>query len=118
MRHWQHHPISLPSVSRLRLDRNASPAEPASGSGGRFVTPVVLSKVQHYLDTSAPAPAARSASGSNVRAAAAAGMSSTTVRSLRGRPFKLAYPVTAPDEAGLPRHHEAMCQEGVPAVYR
>ncbi len=60
VRHWQHHPISQAPVSKLRLDRGTSPAEPASssaGSSGRYVTPVVLSKVQHYLDTSAPAPA-------------------------------------------------------------
>lgn len=59
VRHWQHHPISLPPVSKLNLDRaNSSNPEDASGSGSgsRFVTPVVLSKVQHYLDTSAPSP--------------------------------------------------------------
>ncbi|CAL5220152.1 g2114 [Coccomyxa viridis] len=59
VRHWQHHPISQAPVSRLRLDRSTSPAEPtsnAAGGSGRYVTPVVLSKVQHYLDTSAPAP--------------------------------------------------------------
>lgn len=83
VRHWQHHPISLPPVSKLRLDRSTSNAEPtssAAGSSGRYVTPVVLSKVQHYLDTSAPAPPARAMSSSDVRATAAAGMSSPAVQ--------------------------------------
>lgn len=69
VRHWQHHPISQAPVSRLRLDRSTSPAEPtsnAAGGSGRYVTPVVLSKVQHYLDTSAPAPV-RATSSATVR---------------------------------------------------
>ena len=83
VRHWQHHPISLPPVSKLRLDRSASAAEPTSSSAcgsGRYVTPVVLSKVQHYLDTSSPAPTARATSSSSVRATAASGTSSPAVQ--------------------------------------
>ena len=73
MRHWQHHPISQAPVSKLRLDRSTSPAEPtssAAGGSGRYVTPVVLSKVQHYLDTSAPAPAHATSSATVQEAAA------------------------------------------------
>ena len=122
VRHWQHHPITLPSVTKLRLDRSTSSAEPASSSGegsGRYVTPVVLSKVQHYLDTSAPAPPAGSISGFNVPAAAAAGMSSTTVQSLHGRPLKLAYSLIfiAPDEAGLPVRFQAILFESQDAKH-
>ena len=54
VRHWQHHPISLAPVSKLRLERSDATAAGASSSGSncRFVTPVVLSKVQHFLESS------------------------------------------------------------------
>ncbi len=57
MRHWQHHPISLPPVSKLRLEQSSTTAVGASSSckNRRFVTPVVLSKVQHFLESSSAA---------------------------------------------------------------
>lgn len=72
VRHWQHHPISLPPVSKLRLERSSATAAGASSSGSnrRFVTPVVLSKVQHFLESSnAAAPSGIPSNSSPITAA-------------------------------------------------
>ena len=57
VRHWQHHPVSLPPVSKFRLGPVRDKQGACRSTASAYVDPVVMSKVQHYLNSSSAGPA-------------------------------------------------------------
>ena len=57
VRHWQHHPVSLPTVSKFRLGPVRNKQGACRSTASAYVDPVVMSKVQHYLNSSSAGPA-------------------------------------------------------------
>ena len=67
VRHWQHHPVSMPPVSKFRLGPVRDRLGACRSTASAYVDPVVMSKVQHYLNSSSagPAPAGMPASAAD-----------------------------------------------------